>query len=136
MEITEFVENNEVYCTKNTITFDDIKGIEEEIGLSLGYELSQYILKYGYLAYKHIELYGVNSKQKIESDMIKQTKYLHKYFPKTIDYIALGNMGDGDYILVSSDDDVFEYFSEDDQIYNLGMKLFEYIVKIFTEANV
>jgi len=63
----------------------NIKGKEKE--------LTQYILEYGYLGYKHIELYGIDSKQKSESDMVKQTKYLNKYFPKTVGFIVLENAG-------------------------------------------
>ena len=131
MNLSQFVESKEVYYGKNLVSADEMKSIERELGISFGKELSQYVLKYGYLGYKHIELYGLNSKQMYESDMIKQTKYLHKYFPKTADYIALENTGDGNYIVVSSSDDVFEYTSEDDGIHKMGMKLFNYILNRF-----
>ncbi len=67
--------------------------------------------------------------------MVKQTKYLNKYFPKTVGFIALENAGDGEYILVSSKDDVSEYFSEEDRITKTRWKLFDYIVKRFQEAD-
>ncbi len=133
MNLNQFVEEKEVDFGKNMVSSEDIKNIEKKLGISFGDELSQYILKYGYLGYKHVELYGINSTQMLESDMIKQTKYLHKYFPKTVDYIALENTGDGNYIVVSRNDDVFEYASEGDQLQEKGIKLFEYILNRFQE---
>ncbi len=135
MELCDFVRNKEVEYTKHLINKDDIKNIEKEIGVSFGTELTEYSLEYGYLAFRHIELYGIYANQMIESDMVKQTKYLHKYFPKTVGYIALENIGEGDYALVSSDDDVFEYYSEEDQLRKTGLKLFDYILKRFQEID-
>ena len=135
MNIYEFAENNEVYHSKDLIDADTIADIERGAGLSFGPELTEYVLKYGYLAYKHIELYGINAVQKNESDMVKQSIYLHSYFPKTVGYIALENMGDGDYVLVSPDDEVVEFSSEEDLIKETRLKLFDYIVKRFQSAD-
>lgn len=135
MGLEDFITKNKVSFTKNLISVEDITIIEEEIGVPCGKELRDYLLKYGYLAYKHVELYGVNSKQMTESDMIKQTKYLHKYFMKTSEYIALENMGDGEYVLVSASDDIFEYSSEQDDITKLDYKFDDYILKRFTEID-
>ena len=135
MNLTEFAEKKEVDHTKNLIGADDVARLEKLVGVSFGKELTQYILRYGYLAYKHVELYGINSKQMADSDMIKQTIYLHKYFPKTKGYIALENTGDGDYIIVDSFDDVFEYISDEDSVQRTGWKLFGYIINRFQEAD-
>ena len=131
MDLNEFIENNEVLYGKNLVVADDVSIIEKQVEVSFGKELTQYVLRYGYLAYKHIELYGVNSVQMLDSDMVTQTVYLHKYFPITKGYVALENTGDGNYILVSSDDDVFEFSSDDNQIQNIGMKMFSYIITRF-----
>ncbi len=93
------------------------------------------ILKYGYLAYRYIEFYGINSVQKKESDMVKQTKYLNQYFNRTIGYVALENIGDGTYALVSPEDKVYEYSSDDNSIRDTEMKLFDYILSRFKEAD-
>lgn len=135
MSLKEFVKNNDVEYTKNLVGVDDISDIEETLGFSFGGELTKYILKYGYLAYKHIEFYGINSKQMSDSDMVKQSLYLHDYFPKTKDYIALENVGDGYYALVSENDDVYEYSSEEDSMRNTGLKLFDYILERFQEID-
>ena len=134
MKMQEFIKNNDVIYTKNIVDSKTIKTIEKELGVSFGDELTHYILEYGFLAYKHVEFYGINSKQMLESDMIKQTKYLNKYFPKTIGFIAFENKGDGDYILVSSEDDVYEFLSEDDQVQKTDLQLFDYILKRFNDV--
>ena len=133
MDYKEFIGSKGVEYTKNTVNAGDIKKIERELKVSFGNELKQYILTYGYLAYKHVELYGINSKQLIGSDMVKQTKYLHEYFPDTTDYIALENTGDGNYILVSYDDRIYEYSTEEKRLTDTGLKLFDYIFKRFQQ---
>jgi len=135
MKLKSFLENHEVEYTRNVVKPEEVSVIEKEMGVSLGHELSEYILKYGYLAYKHLEYYGINSVQMLESDMVRQTKYIHTYFPKTINYIAFSNSGDGYYILVSSQDDVYEYSCEMNVVYDLGMKLFDYILESFQEID-
>ncbi len=134
MALKDFIDSKDVDFTKNLVDAGGIKIIEKEISASFGDELTEYVIKYGYLAYKHIEMYGVNSKQLLESDLIKQTKYLHKYFPKTAPYIALENIGDGCYAIVSTEDEVYEYSSESDNAKDTGLKLFAYILKRFEEA--
>lgn len=131
MNLNEFVEKNEVYFGKNLVVSDDLTRLEKQISVPFGKELTQYILRYGYLAYKHVELYGINSKQMEDSDMIKHTAYLHKYFPKTKEYIALENTGDGNYMVVTANDDVFAYSSEENNMQKTGMKLFDYILDRF-----
>lgn len=133
MNISEFIKDNEVEFTNNLVSIDFVDEVEKEIKVKFGGELIKYIIKYGFLAYKHIELYGINSNQKIESDMVKQTVYLHEYFPKTAAYIALENIGDGNYAIVSSEDEVLEYSTEYDSLSDTGLKVFAYILKRFQE---
>ncbi len=135
MILSEFVKEKKVDYSKDLVNIDVLKDIEKELGTKFGNELTQYFLEYGYLAYKHVELYGINSKQLSESDLVKQTKYLHKYFLKTDGLIALENVGDGIYILISSNDDVYEFSSESDYIHNTGLKLFDYILSRFQEID-
>ena len=136
MLISDFIESKEVRYTKNIVNADDLAEIEIELGIHFGRELTQYILEYGYLGYKHVELFGINSKQKKESDMVKQTRYLHTYFPKTDNFVAIENAGDGEYIVVGTNDDVYEFSSEDDTVHKKECKLFDYILKRFQEVDV
>ena len=133
MDIKEFVEKNNLEKCKSLIKVEQLNNIEKEIKIKFGNELKKYILEYGYLAYEYIELYGINSKQGIESDMVKQTLYLHKYFPKTINYIAVENLGDGNYHIVDNKDNIYKYISEEDKIVDMQLKLFKYIMNRFNE---
>lgn len=133
MDIKEFVEKNNLEKCKNLIKVEQLNNIEKEIKIKFGNELKKYILECGYLAYEYIELYGINSKQGIESDMVKQTLYLHKYFPKTINYIAVENLGDGNYYIVDNKDNIYKYISEEDKIVDMQLKLFKYIMNRFNE---
>ena len=133
MDIKEFVEKNNLEKCKNLIKVEQLNNIEKEIKIKFGNELKKYILEYGYLAYEYIELYRINSKQGIESDMVKQTLYLHKYFPKTINYIAVENLGDGNYHIVDNKDNIYKYISEEDKIVDMQLKLFKYIMNRFNE---
>lgn len=135
MILSELMNNKEIEYTKNVVEAASIKEIEKDIGVSFEKELTEYILKYGYLAYKHVELYGINSVQMLDSDMVKQTKYLHEYFPKTAGLIAIENTGDGNYVLVSSDDEIYNYSSVEDSLQKLELKLFDYIVNRFQEID-
>lgn len=134
MALKDFFDSKEVDFTKNLVDIEEVKKVEKEIGVKFGYELTEYVIKFGYLAYKHIEMYGVNSRQRMESDLVKQTKYLHAYFPKTEPYIALENIGDGCYAIVSKEDEVYEYSTESDVAKDTGLKLFDYILKRFEEV--
>jgi hypothetical protein len=135
MKLTEFIEKREVDFSNSLVKADDISRLEKLVEVTFGKELKLYILRYGYLGYKHVELYGINSKQMADSDMIKQTLYLHKYFPETKGCTALENTGDGDYMIVACNDDVFEYSTEEGCLQKTGLKLFEYIIDRFQKID-
>ena len=131
MEYKEYFSKIEAEYTKKTIDEETLNSIEMELNLKFGPELREYILTYGYLAFQSVEFYGINSIQGLDSDMVKQTIYLHKYFEKTNEYVALGNLGEGKYALVSQDDLVFEYDTERDLLNNSKKGLFNYIMDRF-----
>lgn len=132
MTLDEFIKSNNVTCTTRLIDEELLKEAEQIIGVDFGAELKKYILDYGYLCYKHIELYGINTNQKMKSDLITQSIYLHKYFPVTSNLIAIENQGEGDYYLVDNSDNVYEYDSELDELTDCGMKLYAYVLSRFS----
>ena len=134
MDIKQFISENNVDQSNAPIDVTLLEQAEKEVGVRFGEELTEYLLKYGYLSFEYIELYGMNSRQGLESDMVKQTLYLHKYFPATQTYVALENQGDGDYYLVNSNDEVYEYDSEQNKLINTGTTLYEYILQRFENA--
>ena len=135
MNIEKFISENAVDQSDSLIDVDMLECAEKKVGLWFGEALTEYLLKYGYLGFEYVELYGINSRQGLDSDMIKQTLYLHKYFPETNSFIAIENQGDGTYYLVDSEDEVYEYDAGLKQLKNTKLTLFEYILQRFKTAN-
>lgn len=135
MDLKQFIEENDVLVSNSLISPSKIKNIENLIKVKIGEQLRTYITTYGYLIFEGIELYGITARQHLgDSDLVKQTLYLHKYFTSTKGYIALENQGDGDYYLVDSQDNIWELISEQNKLKSTGLKLFDYILKRFEEA--
>lgn len=128
-----FVKNNECDYTRNIISLEVLKMTEETIGIKFGNQLSEYLLKYGYLGYKSVELYGMNSNQGLNSDLFEQTMYLHNSFEITQPYIAIDKIQDSIYTLIDSNDNIYICDLEKNVIRNVNIKLFEYIFKRFKE---
>lgn len=128
-----FVKNNECDYTRNIISLEVLKMTEETIGIKFGNQLSEYLLKYGYLGYKSVELYGMNSNQGLNSDLFEQTMYLHNSFEITQPYIAIDKIQDSIYTLIDSNDNIYICDLEKNVIRNINIKLFEYIFKRFKE---
>ena len=137
-KLIEFLKNNDVLqCKKdNLILEEDIEKYEKKLNFSFGKELKKYILEYGFLAFKFVEFYGINKKQEFDSDMVKDTLKLNEQFPETKSLIVFENKGDGDYIFLDSDDNVYEFDTNlDDGVVALQKKLFEYILERFEEID-
>lgn len=137
-KLVEFLKNNDtLQCKKdNLILEEDIEKYEKILNFNFGKELKKYILEYGFLAFKFVEFYGINKKQEFDSDMIKDTLKLNEQFPKTKSLIVFENKGDGDYIFLDSDDNIYEFDTNlDDGVVALQKKLFEYILERFREIN-
>ncbi len=132
-ELDIFVKNNECDYTRNIISLEVLKMAEETIGIKFGNQLSEYLLKYGYLGYKSVELYGMNSNQGLNSDLFEQTMYLHNSFEITQPYIAIDKIQDSIYTLIDSNDNIYICDLEKNVIRNVNIKLFEYIFKRFKE---
>ena len=135
MDIKQFVQENDVLVSNSLISSGTVDKVENLTGIKVGEQLKEYMTTYGYLIFESIELYGITARQEPDnSDLVKQTLYLHQYFPITKGYIALENRGDGDYCLVDSRDTVYEFISEQNKLKTTGLKLFDYILKRFEES--
>ena len=132
-KLTAYINEHEVEYCEDRVEAGFVQKIEESLNIKLGSSLTEYILQYGYLIYGSVELYGITKRQGLDSDMVKQTNYLHKYFDKTRNFIALENAGDGDYYLVDSADNVFEYDSELNELIDVKMNLEDYLISRFSE---
>ena len=134
MNLDIFVVQHNVDYSNCRIDVSMLEQAEKVTGIKFGNELSTYLLKYGYLGFEYIELYGINSLQGLKSDLVTQTKYMHQYFPDTSSLIAIENQGEGDYYLVDSEDNVYEYDTNTRQLRMTSLKLYEYILKRFQSA--
>ncbi len=120
-------------CSDSLIEENYIPIIEKEIGVEMGPSLVEYLVTYGYLLSRGVELYGVTARQGLGSDLVKQTVYLHKYFKQTEGLIAIENQGEGDYYLADSQDNVYEFDSELKELKDVGMRLEDYIIDRFED---
>ena len=134
MNLEKFIENNEIEHTNNLISTDQLHIVEEELNVKFGENLTNYILKYGYLAYEDVEFYGITSNQYMQSDLIVQTRYLHNYFATTKELIAVESLGEGIYALVDKKDGVFIFDSVSGSIDNTGKNLDQYIYERLTNV--
>ena len=134
MMLIEFVKNNDVDYTFNRISADRISEMESKTGVTFGEQLKKYVLEYGYLGYKHIELFGINNGQGVNSDMVVKTLWLHSNFDKTRNLIAVEDQGDGDFYLVDSNDLVYRFVAGNNDIIPLNIDLFGYVLQRFLGA--
>lgn len=132
-KLKEFMKSNEVDFTKNLVSNEELDEILKSCNLTMSEELKSYIISFGYLGFKHIEFCGINSFQKEKSDLITQSLNLHKYFPKTCDYLVLESQGEGGYILVDKNSCVFDFDANNDSLKPLNKTLYEYIYERFNE---
>ncbi len=128
MKLKDFISAHHVSYYADTIDSALLKEAERAVGVQFGIELIEYLFKYGYLAYEYMALYGMNTRQGLDSELVKQTLYMHKYYPETSKMIAIENQGDGDYFVVNSEDDVFEYDTDIKELRPIGKKLSEYLI--------
>lgn len=131
MNLEIFVSQHNVDRSDSPVDVPSLEQAEKTIGVTFGEELTEYLLKYGYLGYEYVELYGMNARQGLESDLVTQSLYVHKYFPVTSKLIAVENQGEGDYYLIDSEDNVYEYDTSLKQLRKTGLKFFEYILQRF-----
>ena len=131
MTLQTFVRKYDVEYSTNLIKKEELIKVSDAMGVQIGKELADYILEYGYLAFEYSELYGINSRQFLESDMVKQTIYLHSYYPETSEFIAIENQGDGDYYLVDRNDYIYEFDVEMSTLTPTFTTLYEHILNRF-----
>ena len=126
-----FIKNNECDYTRNIINLEVLKLAEQTIGIKFGNQLSEYLLKYGYLGYKSVELYGMNANQGLNSNLFEQTMYLHNSFEVTKPYIVIDKIEDNIYTLIDSNDNIYICELINNKIRNINIKLNDYIIRRF-----
>lgn len=126
------IEDFEIDKALNLPSSKDIDKAEKEIGIKFGPQLKEYLSKYGMITYKYLEFYGVTTKG---SNMVRTTINHHNIDPATKDYIAFEFIGNGDLAVVDGDDNIYYYNHENSKITSENVKLFDYLLKRFEEAD-
>ena len=116
----------EAFTSDNTLDRTGIREYEERLGIKFGDQLKDYLTN-GFIVYGPMYLFGINPKVKFYSNLIEETEYIHKYFPETNGLVAIEDQGEADYYLVDSNDNVFEYITETEELINMKISLEDYI---------
>ena len=130
-ELIEFIKSHDVDYSYNRVDASFLPEMERTLGVTMGEQLKEYVLQYGYLGYSYIELFGVNRAQGEGSDMIRKTRFLHEHFPATKALIALEDQGDGDYYLVDQNDEVYRYLDGSKSLTATDLDLSGYVLQRF-----
>ena len=121
-------------CSNAPASEKTIQDIQQQLDCLFGPQLKSYLLDFGYLAHGSNEMYGVNERQLLDSDLVKVSKMLHIDFPITQGMVAVDNHGDGDYILCDSQDMIYEYIpSLKNELIPLKQNLLNYILARMSE---
>lgn len=130
-KLDEFVHNYDVDYSDNTVSEKELDEICKRFDLHIGSELREYLLKYGYLGYKQVEMFGINRRQGNASDMIKRTLSFRKKFPDNKNLIALIGSGDDAQYFVNEKDEVVCYLPWVNRFIWIHNSLLEYILDTF-----
>ncbi len=133
MNLKSFIESADVDFSVNPASESTIQEAERALNVSFGPQLREYLGRYGYLGCGSVEFYGLNERQKLRSDLVAQTKYLHEYYPDSWGFAALENLGEGAYALVDRADNVVVYITESGKFAGRKEKLNDYILRRFME---
>ena len=131
MILSEFIKQHDIDFSYNRVGAAFIPEMEKLVETKIGNQLCAYITDYGYLGCEHVELFGVNSIQREKSDMITRTIFLHRHFEQTMGMIALEDRGDGDFMLIDSDDNVYRFVPGNGTLSETNLKLNGYIIARF-----
>ena len=80
-KLDAFVIQHNVDHSNSRIDASMLEQAEKATGTKFGKELTAYLLKYGYLGFEHVELYGMNSRQGLKSDLVSQTQVFASTLP-------------------------------------------------------
>ena len=136
-ELNNFIMTHKMDIVKNELSVNQLKDILKIVGFVPGEQFLGFIETYSYLAYEDVEFFGINSELKEKTNLNKSTWLLHKNYEATEGFYILEDKGDGYYILVNGNDYIFNFFAGDsDKPEPINMKLFEYILRRFSEARI
>lgn len=128
MNLKDFLSKYDIDFAVNRVGADEVEKYEALLETKFGWQLREYIINFGYIGYRHIELYGINAAQGENSDMIKITNALRKRDSQLKNLIAIENQGDGEYYFVDGSDQVYRYYQGSKELSNISVDMESYIV--------
>lgn len=126
IDIHDFVRGHDADFARCPATNVDVAEAAVKLDVWFGPQLTEYLVRYGYLGFGSVEFYGVNGKQRMDSDMIIRTLCLRRQFVGLMSFVALENVRDEVYILIDANDFVFRYVAGEGPPRALEQKLFDY----------
>ena len=135
MKLKEFVIKNKCDFASDAklVSENFLKKIEQELGVVFGPQMKTYILKYGYLGYSHRELFGINNIQQLQSDMCKQTIFMHEKYPQTQKMILLEKPDKTIFVIADYNDNIYIFDSKKDNLKKTEQDVNTYIIESFSE---
>lgn len=113
--IKEYIESKgfEVQCGKGA-SEGLIKYAEKKLGTKFGPQLRDYLKTYGSLSFEYHEFTGLNDhiKDKDRNDLIYATLSVTELCKEAEGLIAVYAVGNGDYDMLDSNDNVYEYYHD------------------------
>lgn len=133
--IDEFIKDKDVDIVENIMCEEALNDMFAAILFSPGNQFIEFVKKYSYLAYGDIEFFGINGELKEKSNLFLNTKILVENYEQLKGYYVIESCGDGFYILIDANDNVYNYFVGDSSKPEpIGIKFYDYVLKRLNEA--
>ena len=133
-KLREIVNNKDILYSKDLPSINTITSAETKLDFKFGKQLRQYLMEFGFLYFPPAELYGINEKQQMRSDLISNTLMLRETYPQLNNLIVLEDRDDGNFICCDSDDNILNFIpAEQDEIIDLKTDLEQYLLNRIDE---
>lgn len=133
--INEFIADKDVDIVENKISEIALNELFSDISFVPGKQFVEFVKKYSYFAYGDIEFFGINAELKEKSNLFLNTKILIENHEQLKGYYIIESCGDGFYILIDAEDNVYNYFVGDSSKPEpIGIKFYDYVLKRLKEA--
>lgn len=133
-KLQDFIEAHpaQAVSARSKPDINRVNKILEDLGFHGARELERYLVDYGWLGYKSVTFLGAGGDV---SDMREATLLLRKSSPMANGYAALEELADNAWALCDGHGCVFRFLSGNMRLEDLHMRLEEYILERFLEAD-
>lgn len=134
--ISDFIKNNDVDIVENKLEENELKQLFSAISFYPGAQFIEFVKKFSYLAYGPVEFFGINIELMENSYLFKTTKALIEKYETVKGYYVVEACGDGYYVLVDAEDNIYNFFVGDSESPEpVGEKFYNYILMRFEESD-